>query len=274
MALSYVYNTVNIIGNVTLNQKIFEVLFSALMYGYSIISLLLPLTFKKDKAPQIITKLSKIDHMFSSKRYKTQIYEKTKFYVILQISIMTCTVLALMSCGAYVVHGNFSFRNCPYFFMETLPMFINFIAILHFVNVVLLLRDKYTFLNSILEMSAVKPRDKNLNDFHTNCITPIENCTFEMKYFSRDTREMNISSRRNQLHNLRIIYSRLHEVAHLINSTYGISLLCATFWLLISIIRGINYVQKFKHTDSSLYEIVAASWSDDNYCSVLWSSCQ
>ncbi|PNF15102.1 hypothetical protein B7P43_G15984 [Cryptotermes secundus] len=261
MVLSYVYNTVNITGNVTLKQKIFEVLFSALMYGYSIISLLLPLTIKKDKAPQIITKISEIDHLFSSKKYKTQIYEKTQLFVIFQISIMTCTVLALMTCGAYVVHGNFSFRNCHYFFVETLPMFINCIVILNFVNVVLLLRDKYKFLNSMLEMSAVKPCNKNVNDFHTNCITPMDNCTFEMKYFSRDRREMNISSRRNQLHNLRIIYSRLHEVAHLINSTFGILLLCTTLWLLISIICGINYVLKTKHTDSSLYVIVAVLWS-------------
>jgi hypothetical protein len=96
------------------------------------------------------------------------------------------------------------------------------------------------------------PRNvKNLKGFHTNCITPSEKRPFEMKEFNRDMREVYIP-RRSQLHKLRIIYSRLQEVEHLINSTYGISLLSATFWVFIGIICGVNYVINIKHMDSML----------------------
>jgi cytochrome bd-type quinol oxidase subunit 1 len=143
-----------------------------------------------------------------------------------------------------------------------LPILLNRIASLHFVNLVLLLREKYKFLNSMLETSPfITSNVTNLNDFHTNCITPIEKCTFEMKNFNRDTRETNISTRCNQLHNLRIIYNQLYEVAHFINSTYGISLLCATFWVFICVICGINYVMKIQGTDSSLCVSAEVLWS-------------
>ncbi|PNF33531.1 hypothetical protein B7P43_G17598 [Cryptotermes secundus] len=232
------------------------------MYTCSLVSLLLPLTIYRDKIPQIITKLSEIDQLFATKKYRTQIYENTRLIVIVQISVMTFTVFALMCYGTYVIHGNFDFKIFSYFFIEIFPTFLNCITILHFVNLVLLLRDKYRFLNFKLETSIVMPSNvKNLNDFPTNCITPIEYCTFEMKYFSKYTRKMNISSRRNQLHNLRIIYNRLHEVAHLINSTYGISLLCATFWVFIGVICGVNYVMKIKHTDSSICVLEIVLWS-------------
>ncbi|PNF15104.1 hypothetical protein B7P43_G15982 [Cryptotermes secundus] len=261
MAFEYI-NTNNLIEIVNLKERILEALFSSSMYTCSFVSLLLPLTIYRDKIPQIITKLSEIDQVFATMKYGAQTYENTRLFITVQISVTTFTVFALMSYAAYVIHGNFSFRNFHYFFFEIFPTFLNCITILHFVNLVLLLRDKYKFLNSKLETSIVLPRNvTNLNDIHMNCITPIENCTFEMKYFSRDTREMNISSRRNQPHNLRIIYSLLHEVAHLINSTFGILLLCTTLWVLISIICGINYVLKIKHTDSSLYVIVAVLWS-------------
>ncbi|PNF15079.1 hypothetical protein B7P43_G15985 [Cryptotermes secundus] len=261
MAFEYI-NTNNLNEIVNLKERILEALFSSSIYTCSLVSLLLPLTIYRDKIPQIITKLSEIDQLFATKEYGAQTYEKTRLFIIVQISVVAFTLLALMFFAAYVSHGNFSFRNFSYFFFYTFPTFLNCIRILYFVNLLFLLRGKYRFLNFKLETSIVMPRIfNNLNDFPTNCITPVENCTFEMKNYSKDTREMNISSRRNQLHNLRIIYSLLHEVAHLINSTFGILLLCTTLWVLISIICGINYVLKITHTDSSLYVIVAVLWS-------------
>jgi hypothetical protein len=262
VALEYINTITNIIENVTLQQRILEFLFSTSMSTYSIFSLLSSLTINRDKVPQIIAKLSGIDRLLSTKKYRTQIYENTRLYIIIQITVLMSTLLALISYGTYVIHGNFSFRNFNYFFFEALPMILNCIAILHFVNLVLLLRDKYKFLNSMLETSPVIPSNvTTLNNLHTNCITPTENCTFAMENFNKERREINISSIRNQLHNLRIIYNQLHEVAFLINSTYGISLLCATLWVFVSIISGVNYILKIKNTDTGLYIIVAVLWS-------------
>jgi hypothetical protein len=262
VVLQYINVTINIIENVTLQQKILEVLFSVSTYTYSICSLLLPLTINRDKVPQIIAKLSEIDRLFSTKKYRSQIYENTRLFIIIQITVLISTLLVLFFCGAYIIHGNFSFTNFNYFFFAVFPVILNCIVILHFVNLVLLLRDKYKCLNSTLEKSSdIISKVTDLNDFHTNFITPIENSAFEMNYFNREKRELNISSRRKQLHNLRIIYSQLYNVAVLINSTYGISLLCATVWVFIGIISGVNYMIKINHTEAGYYIIVAVLWS-------------
>jgi hypothetical protein len=88
-----------------------------------------------------------------------------------------------------------------------------------------------------------------------------------MKYLNRKKSENRINSRGKHLHNLRIIYSKLHDVALLINSTYGITLLCATFWVFIGIISGVNYVMKIKPIGNHLYIIAAVLWSI--FCVVL-----
>jgi hypothetical protein len=69
-----------------------------------------------------------------------------------------------------------------------------------------------------------------------------------------------MSSRRQHLRNMRIIYSKLHDVAFLVNSTYGFSLLCATVWVFISIISGVNYVIEFNH-NNYIYVLEAVLWS-------------
>jgi cytochrome bd-type quinol oxidase subunit 1 len=123
-------------------------------------------------------------------------------------------------------------------------------------------KDKYKYLNSALESPAfLASNATNPNDLDTNCLKPTENCPFEMKYLNREKGENSISSRSKHFHNLRIIYSKLHDVASLINSTYGITLLCATLWVFIGIISCVNYIIKVKPIGNHLYVTVAVLWS-------------
>jgi hypothetical protein len=93
VALVYIITTANVIENTTLKEKLLEVPVSTSMYTYSIISLLLPLTINREKVPQIISKLSEIDNLFSDKKYRSQIYQNTRLFIIVQISVMALTLL-------------------------------------------------------------------------------------------------------------------------------------------------------------------------------------
>jgi hypothetical protein len=136
------------------------------------------------------------------------------------------------------------------------------------VNLVFLLKDKYKYLNSALETSTFLTSDvTNPNKPDTHCLTPIENCAFGIKYICREKSGNSIPSRCKHIHNLRIIYSKLHDVALLINSTYGITLLSATLWVFIGIISGANYVIKLKPIANHLYVIAAVLWS--SFCVAL-----
>jgi hypothetical protein len=90
-------------------------------------------------------------------------------------------------------------------------------------------------------------------------MTPTENYTSTLKPSVTELRDNSMSSRRQHRRNLRIIYSQLHDVAVLINSTYGIPLLGATFWVFISIISGVNYVIEFNR-NNHLYALEAVLW--------------
>jgi hypothetical protein len=250
-----------ITANYTIKQKTVEILFYSSGYTYSIISLFLILTINHDKVPQILEKLSEIDQLFSTKKYGCQIYKNTPLFIIVQLSVLISTLSALFSFGMYINRLDFSFGIITNIFFEKLSVFINSIAILNFVNLVLLLRNKYKYLNSILETSALTPcKVTKLKYRNMYCITPIENSTFETKTSITEVRDNFMSSRRQHLRNLRIIYSQLHDVAVLINSTYALSLLCATYWVLITIISGANYAIDLKGTDH-LYVLDAVLWS-------------
>jgi hypothetical protein len=74
-----------------------------------------------------------------------------------------------------------------------------------------------------------------------------------------ELKENCIASGRQYFRNLRIIYSQLHDVAYLINSTYGFSLLYTIIWVFVSIISGANYAIQLKHTEL-LYVLQAVLW--------------
>jgi hemolysin activation/secretion protein len=108
----------------------------------------------------------------------------------------------------YVPKNNLSLTDIYFVLTQSMPSFLNCTAILHFVNLVLLLGNKYKYLNSELESSALTPRNVTNQKFcNTNYVTPVENYTFRMKPSVTELRENCMSSRRKHVRNLRIIYS-------------------------------------------------------------------
>jgi hypothetical protein len=219
------------------------------------------LTINHDKVPQILEKFSEIDQLFSTKKYGNVIYKNTRLFIIVQFTLLISTLLALFYFGMYINHRDSSFVITNDIIFEKFSVFSNYIAILNFVNLVFLLRNKYKYLNSELESSTLTPcKITNMNYRNTNCMTPIENFTFETKTSITEPRENCDSSRRQHFRNLRIIYSQLHDVALLMNSTYGIPLLCATYWVIITIVSAANYAIELKRTDK-LFVLEAVLWS-------------
>jgi hypothetical protein len=257
------YNSINkiITANYTIKQKIIEILFYSSTYSSSIILLFLSLTINKFKVPQILDKFSDIDQLFSTKKYGSEIYKNTRLLIIVQFTVVISTVVALFSFNMYINRHDFAFFITSDVFFQYLCVVLNSTVTLHFVDLVFLLRDKYKYLNSELESSTLTLcKVTNVNYLNTNSMTPIENSTVETITSITELRENSILSRRNHLRNLRIIYSQLYEVVFLINSTYGIPLLCATFWVLITIVSGANYSIDLKHTDH-FYVIQTVLWS-------------
>ncbi|PNF33527.1 hypothetical protein B7P43_G17600 [Cryptotermes secundus] len=254
----YIHTTRSIDASETLKQKATDTLRNSSLYSYSIVTVLLSLTVNRGKVPEILGKFAEIDQLFSSKLYRIQIYKNTKLFLSFQFSIMTTVIIIILASIIFFTHGNFGYSDIYIIFTQTLSLFLNCTSILYFVNLVLLLRNKYKYLNSVLESSAITPCNiTNLKYRNSNFVTPID--TFRMKLSLAELRDNSMLSRRQHVRNLRIIYSKLQDVAVLINSTYGFSLLCAIIWVFISIISGANNALQLNGANH-IYVIEAVLW--------------
>jgi hypothetical protein len=255
-ALEIIYIIIIIYTSPTLKEKVTNTLFATSICSHSIINIFQSLTISGDKVGEILRKFSKIDLLFSSKVYRNLIYKNTRLFLTLQFAIMILVIVIFEVVVIYVIYGYFRVPHIFAQFSVSFPIFVNSTGILYFANLVLLLRNKYKYLNSVLESSAFTTCDvPNLNYRNMNCVTPID--SYRMKPSLSEVRENCNSSRRKHLRNLRIIYSQLHDVAVLINSTYGFSLLCATVLLLISNIPSANFAIELKSTKIELNILLA-----------------
>jgi hypothetical protein len=240
---------------------------------------IISVTINRGKVQQILGKLSEIYQLLFHKMYRIQIYMNTKSFHIFLFAIITYTIIII--CGIFcVTDDNLSSTNMYLVFSQTMSVFCKCTAILYFENLVLLLRNKFRYVHSVLESSSLIPcKITYLNDRNTNYMIPIENYKCTMKPSIKEMRAKFISLRRKNFPNLRIIYRQLPDVALLMNSSYGFSLLCFTFWISITIISGADYVIQMKHTHINFYiflsvRIYLLCCSNDNYGSVLQSCCQ
>jgi hypothetical protein len=88
-----------------------------------------------------------------------------------------------------------------------------------------------------------------LNFFNINYIIQIVNCTSAIKPSVTEQRE-NCILWYQCFRNFRIAYTQFLDVILWMISTYGISLLCGTFWVIIS---DVNYVIQMKPTGIYIY---------------------
>jgi hypothetical protein len=215
----YLCFTRTIIANVTLKQKVSVTSHVVTVCSYSIITLFQSPTVNGSKVREILRKFSEIDQLFSSKVYRSLIYKNTTLFLTLPLAIMISFIIILKIVNVILTVENFRLEII-FGFVLLLPMCMNITAILHFVNLVLLLRNKYKFLNFLLESSTpIQCNATQLNYRNKNCMALIQNYTFIMKLSLTEMRENCSSSRRQHFRNMRIIYNQFHDVAFLVNST-------------------------------------------------------
>ncbi|PNF33529.1 hypothetical protein B7P43_G17602 [Cryptotermes secundus] len=260
VALECFYMTRIIIKISTLKHKVTSILFIASLCSCSIINLFQSLIINGCKIREILRKFSEIDQLFSSKVYRSLIYKNTRLFLTFQFATVILVVIIIQVLLVYVIQGYLTFPNIFSAFSLSVPALVNCTAILHFVNLVLQLRNKYKYLNSVLESSALSPCNHTISDYcNTNYVTPTD--TIGIKPSFNEQRGYRYYSRRQHFRNLRIIYSQLHEVALLMNYTYGFSLLCATVCTFCSIIPTANRIIEIKPTNIYSHILTAVLWS-------------
>jgi hypothetical protein len=104
--------------------------------------------------------------------------------------------------------------------------------IVQFVTLVLILREKYNYINQILVNSAEDTLKRPLMTFQTG--GPRELLSLENSIFPPRLLRNRLSQ--NQVFNCRLIMTKLISVSGLICSYYGFPVLLATFWIFTNIV--------------------------------------
>jgi hypothetical protein len=91
-------------------------------------------------------------------------------------------------------------------------------------------------------------------------VTSIEEFAFPKETSSTDLRRNIASSRCQHFRKLRRLYSQLHDIALLVNSTYGFSLLPTILWVFTTIITYENFVLELKGTNLYHFVILSVLW--------------
>jgi hypothetical protein len=143
VAIEFITISKIIIANYTLKQKSEELFFFASEYFCSIITLFLSSTINHDKVPQILENLSEIDQLFSTKRYRNQVYKNSRLLIVVQFTVLISTVLTLLNSSITIDLRDISFRIISDISLQIFTKFLKSTGILYFVNLVVLLRNKH-----------------------------------------------------------------------------------------------------------------------------------
>jgi hypothetical protein len=155
VALEYIEISETLVRSTPLKRDVTKILFIAFLHAYSIKHLFQSLIINGCMVPEILRNFSEIDQVFSSKVYRTLIYKDTRLCLTLQFATMILFVIIMRILFLYFLQGYLRFPHNFAAFTILVPIFVNCSAILHFVNLVLQLRNKYKYLNSVLESSAL-----------------------------------------------------------------------------------------------------------------------
>ncbi|KAJ9593345.1 hypothetical protein L9F63_015115 [Diploptera punctata] len=130
-------------------------------YFSNIVSLLLTVSFFKTSSPKILNKISAVDCVLIQHSEDCIVYMKIKLYIISELIVLSL-MLATLCYANIVVFCNTTVK-CISVMTQNLSMIANTIAIVQFFNLVLLLKQRYTILNS-----WIKPIYKNFGTMQQN----------------------------------------------------------------------------------------------------------
>ena len=187
-------------------------------YPSLLITLVLFSTWHRRKFQAFFRKISFVDKvLLQPDHFNNTVQRKTKIIISSQLSVVVITILILFWYDYFVWSDDHN--ACEYF--QAIPLHMMGASIfLQFVNLIILLRHRYAFLNKKLE-----------NYFEKQVFSPSSN--------SHNSFQISRSAVRDNLRiaELQALHISLHEAAHIVSSCYGITLLLELAYLFVKLIQ-------------------------------------
>ena len=192
----------------------------------SIVTLLLNMTLDRHGIPRALSYIHDADLKLFKCGYNEKIFRQARSSLIVQL-IVGITITAFEH-----ILLNFSFPpNAPldiiHIISQIICAAINRIMILQYINLVLSLKQRYKYVNYLLSEPLVK------TDFmeakHSNeDVSTSQNCNPIFLHAAFKLNFKNSTCIINSIHDLRLIYSQLHDTLCLVNTRYGVPIFLYT----------------------------------------------
>lgn len=209
---------------------IINALYTISLYLTSVACLCLCGVFRRHLLSDIIDNLE-----LTTKKFMTTIDKRIAYRTSITIVLLEIIVFGVSSfVDVMFVYRrcNGTFKECLLSVLESLSGVCNSLIIVQFVTLILILREKYKYVNQILVKSAEDALKRPMMTFQ-NCglqeLISVDTC------ITKHRTSKNLLSQ-NQVYNCRVIMTRLIYVSGLICSYYGFPILLATFWIFINIV--------------------------------------
>jgi 7tm Chemosensory receptor. len=189
-------------------------------------------TFKRRSLPQILVLISEVDQVLYKDAERQAVYKKTRSLIVKEL-IIICLILLPLQISYYITCPKNSFLGYYVLLIENVGYVSLFLMIIQFTNIVLILRQRYKHVNKWFDFrtdlwrEGTKSRVKNIL-----LLADMKSCVLS---------NHNTKYGRYQILQQRRIYSKLHDIVHLVNSYFGVSVLMFVFWLFLSVV-SVSYM--------------------------------
>jgi hypothetical protein len=213
--------------NYALKLYIVYGLFQTCHHCASTITVLSLSVFRRSNLHRIFVLLSEVDELMYENTDRQVLYKRTRSLIVLQI-IITSAVLGPLIYGytlRLATSTALQYVSTLIEMVEHLPLIC---LVLQFINIVLLLRQRYKCLNRMIDSHLHVWRHRR-KSFGRNILPLLDTDIFGSSY-------CNMTSFRRQILEKRHIYSKLYDIVLLVNSCFGLPIFLLTWWIFLHVV--------------------------------------
>jgi hypothetical protein len=209
-------------------------------YTSSIVAVVWVSVIKRKRFLEIIEHISEVDNKIRyTPQEQTYMNRNVMFNLISEIIALTVIQCALISYNTYHVAGE------PYYIIVIqiigyIPDICNTLFLFQFVNLVFIVKQRYSHLNKRLNNWIIVTISKQINVIKEKercirCHTTTDHINITPLYVS-SFENIEGTLKQSDIDWLRKIYSKLYDISCLINDTYGVPIIVNMCWILAGVL--------------------------------------
>jgi hypothetical protein len=216
------------------------------------ISLLSLSISKRHIMPNILFLISEVDQLLYDKPKRLIVYKETRSFILWEFLIISVTYLPLCICYYYFFPKETLIRYFVLTVNIVLPILM-LLLVIQFTNIVFLLRQRYKCLNRWLDHQSDIWKEKT----KSGCKDIVFLSHLESYKLSR-----NMKYGKLKIFQQRHVYSKLHDIAVLVNSYFGLPVFMLTCWIFTcAVFVSYSCILNFTYGIHAGREFVELAWT-------------